>query len=302
MTKKIMNRLSKIVFSILLSVIMVTSSVVTSSITASAETITMGTVTSEAEFKEVLIDAMENRETSFTINYQGTTEDGQALVANFSTLVNEATSSSDYLRWSWTSFKALTTSGTYSNLTIPLSVSYVTTKEQEDYVSEEVSLILSHEITADMTDKEKISKIHEFIINAVSYDYTLVKRSVYNALHEGETDCQGYALLLNKMLIEVGIENRIVTGDSPGGYHAWNLVNVDGNWYHIDSTNDAVNLTANPTKYYMVTDAYLSSKGYTWDASFPDAVTTYKAGFEEEPDDVTPPIITIGNYTTLPTN
>ena len=60
-------------------------------------------------------------------------------------------------------------------------------------------------------------------------------------LKEHKGVCQGYALLALKMLRELGIETLYVVGEVNTGPHAWNLVKVDGEWYHLDTTwNDPV--------------------------------------------------------------
>ena len=51
--------------------------------------------------------------------------------------------------------------------------------------------------------------------------------------------CQGYAGLLYRLCLEMGISCRMITGTGNGGAHAWNIVALDGKYYNADSTWDA---------------------------------------------------------------
>ena len=68
--------------------------------------------------------------------------------------------------------------------------------------------------------------------------YTL-KYSAYAALINKTAVCQGYTLLLYRLLLELGIDNRIISGKVFGGDHGWNIVELDGFYYNADPTFDA---------------------------------------------------------------
>lgn len=48
--------------------------------------------------------------------------------------------------------------------------------------------------------------------------------------------CQGYAAAYSALLNAVGIPNYVVSGSVPNGSHAWNAVQLNGQWYYIDPT------------------------------------------------------------------
>lgn len=50
--------------------------------------------------------------------------------------------------------------------------------------------------------------------------------------------CQGYALSFKLCMDILGIESRVVRGTVPDGKHAWNAVQLDGEWYWVDVTWD----------------------------------------------------------------
>ena len=50
--------------------------------------------------------------------------------------------------------------------------------------------------------------------------------------------CQGYAETMKLFLDALGIENKLVYGTGGGISHVWNLLCLDGDWYHMDVTWD----------------------------------------------------------------
>ena len=177
----------------------------------------------------------------------------------------------DYLEWNMEKISYIYTK-TENLLKIDFTVNYRTTKAQEAYVDSQVNSILATIIKPDMTDDEKLSAIHGYIINHVEYDKTLTKYTAYDALYSGKAVCQGYALLMDRMLEAVGIKSIIVDGTIPEGSHAWNLVLLDGLWYHVDATNDDIN----SNKYYLKTDEYMRNQNYVWNSTlFPKSLVEY---------------------------
>ena len=64
----------------------------------------------------------------------------------------------------------------------------------------------------------------------------LLAHSAYGALMLKECVCQGYALLMYRLLLELGVDNRIITSVD----HGWNVVEVGTDqYYYCDATWDA---------------------------------------------------------------
>ena len=114
-------------------------------------------------------------------------------------------------------------------------------------------------VTEDMDDLQKAIAVHEYIVLNCEYDKerlannTIPKESysAYGVLVNRIAVCQGYALAYKYLMNEFGIECYIVTSDTMN--HAWNIVAIDGNLYHLDATwND-------PTwdKHGLVRHSYL---------------------------------------------
>lgn len=67
--------------------------------------------------------------------------------------------------------------------------------------------------------------------------------SAYGILLSGYGVCESYAKAMSRLLDAIGIPNLYVLGDTPGGFHAWNYVQMPNRkWYLVDSTwNDSTN-------------------------------------------------------------
>ena len=121
------------------------------------------------------------------------------------------------------------------------------------YVQEqEVSAKLDAELALDerASDYEKLRAVYDYVCSHVRYDkvhrkneYHHEKSTAYAALMRGTATCQGYAVLLYRMLRENGVDCRVVTGsgidESGEQLHAWNIAALDGEYYYLDATWDA---------------------------------------------------------------
>ncbi|WFQ95213.1 MAG6410 family transglutaminase-related lipoprotein [Mycoplasma feriruminatoris] len=95
---------------------------------------------------------------------------------------------------------------------------------------------------------EKITKAYEWMTKEVMYDpgyktNSLLKdQTAYSALVEKCTVCTGYAKGFKMIMDELSIPCRVMEGqsgrDAGAARHAWNLIEVDGEWYHVDPTSD----------------------------------------------------------------
>ncbi len=89
------------------------------------------------------------------------------------------------------------------------------------------------------SDLEKALYVNDYIAVNCEYDQTLQKHNAYNALVEGTTVCQGYALAFLDLMNRLGISCEVVSSKALN--HAWDLVKINDSWYHVDVTwNDPV--------------------------------------------------------------
>jgi hypothetical protein len=82
--------------------------------------------------------------------------------------------------------------------------------------------------------------LHEYLVRNIRYDVTLNQDNnhVYSALVDHLTLCQGYAQSFQLIAQRLGFAVIMVLGEADGIGHAWDIVKLDGNYYHIDVTFD----------------------------------------------------------------
>ena len=93
---------------------------------------------------------------------------------------------------------------------------------------------------------EDVKMVHDYLVDNISYDSSLSKQNIYNiygALVNRECVCEGYARAFKYLLDELNIPCVMVIGTATNSQgetenHAWNYVQLNGNWYAVDSTWD----------------------------------------------------------------
>lgn len=110
-------------------------------------------------------------------------------------------------------------------------------------INEVITPIVTKANTMDKFNAELY--IHDRICElATYYKYTDIKEvpdechGIYGCFVSGNAVCDGLSKALQITLDKVGIESVIVTGNLQNQAHAWNLVKLDGNWYHVDITSN----------------------------------------------------------------
>ena len=149
----------------------------------------------------------------------------------------------DYLRWNLSSYGCKIVynkfDGTY---TLNYDIGYNSTAQQEKLLTEKLEIIKKNLSLDGNTNYEKIKKIYGYIVNNVNYatDETGTEIfSAYGAGVDGEAVCQGYSLLMYRLLTECDVPCRIIPGTGNSANHAWNIAEADGTYYFLDSTWDS---------------------------------------------------------------
>ena len=101
---------------------------------------------------------------------------------------------------------------------------------------EEVNNIMEC-VSDEMTDVEKALAVHDYFARNYEYDYTYENSDIDEIFSEKKGVCQAYSdaytYIMQKKL---GIE--CYTLSSRNLNHAWNVIKIDGEWYHVDVTWD----------------------------------------------------------------
>ena len=150
------------------------------------------------------------------------------------------------------------------------------TNESRTLFNNWCSRIISTLINDDMEDYDKALILHDYLAKTVEYNMNAVSssnnqltsvdthaRSAYGAIVDKTAVCQGYALAYAHLLSLVGIESEFVTSDYMN--HAWNMVKIGDNFYHVDVTYDDPVNTSNEDaglvshEYFLRSDESISS-------------------------------------------
>lgn len=122
----------------------------------------------------------------------------------------------------------------------------------------------------DNTQWQNELAIHDYLVSHITYTDGIPGNSyAYNAMIDGTAVCSGYAESFKTFMDFLGIENITVSGTARGEKHIWNMVCLDGEWYHTDVTwDDPVNGREDYIEhaYFNITDNDISLD-HSWEYS-----------------------------------
>lgn len=144
--------------------------------------------------------------------------------------------------------------------------------------------VLNRYIKNDFTQYETVHAIHDYIAYNTGYDEELYlkylddPKSVSNShnsfnlagvLKDGLAVCDGISKTFNLLCGIEGIRAVRIEGEYAGGAHAWNKVEIDGEWYNVDVTLDSARIDVNGSKgqylhhgFFLVSDDDIKSSPY----------------------------------------
>jgi hypothetical protein len=87
--------------------------------------------------------------------------------------------------------------------------------------------------------------------------------TAYGALVEGFADSEGFAVAYSALCRAAGIECLVVHGEKDGQPHVWNIISLNGSYYHADATAFS---NAGLSGAFMLSDAQMAGT-YIWDTT-----------------------------------
>lgn len=125
---------------------------------------------------------------------------------------------------------------------IIFSINHLYTDGKRNNIENKVEQIIRDKIKDNMKINEKIKVIHDYIINNSKYDSNKADGKVseyssdtaYGPLFEGYAICNGYSDLMGIFLDKLNIQSIKISSEN----HVWNLLNINGEWLHLDLTWD----------------------------------------------------------------
>jgi len=145
--------------------------------------------------------------------------------------------------------------GTTHWITFPIHEghTYYQSAAREKVLTNKVKEILSSLNLNGKSDYEKVFAIYDYVCKNVKYSAAYLEGKLqqgtqayndiwtaYGALVNGEATCEGFSTAMYRLLLEAGIDNRLVAGAEFGEIgHGWNIVKLGDLYYCLDATFDS---------------------------------------------------------------
>ena len=123
-----------------------------------------------------------------------------------------------------------------------------------------------------------IKEITKWFVENVSYYIdNEFNQNAASALYFKRAQCSGYSKGFKLLMDTFNIPCVVVEGtmnNSGNISHAWNLVKLENNWYHIDITNIVPYKSAEDSPYYLVSDNAIK-KTHAWHINIPTCPNSF---------------------------
>lgn len=170
-----------------------------------------------------------------------------------------------------------------NRIRIDFTIQYRMNRNQEKWMLDEIQQVIAQTIRSEMTTLEKVVAVHDYIARTFTYDLHTAGSpyAVYTFMKEKHGVCMAYALLFEKIMEFLAIPCYYVVGKAEGesdAGHAWNMVEIDGEWYHIDVTWDDLSSKSKVHqiryRYFLVCDEDMK-KDHIWNLNdYPPCTST----------------------------
>lgn len=210
--------------------------------------------------------ALKNRQSNIEFYYRvavsSTNAQLQALVDSIMEAAfthNGKSNEGDYLRFHtyanpyWKVNGSYYPGDTYLDAKFTLEVEYSSTASQESAVTSQVSSLISS-LNPTGTNYQKLKTVYDWMCNNIRVN-GYVEDSAYNAIVNREAGQAGFATLLYRLCLEMGLKGRIIR--SADGAYLWNISNTGNLFYNMYPWHDVQTGTRNK---FLVSNATL---GYT---------------------------------------
>ncbi|MEG2420538.1 MAG: transglutaminase domain-containing protein [Oscillospiraceae bacterium] len=117
-----------------------------------------------------------------------------------------------------------------------------------DAFRRKVQYILSDVADPEKTDVENAQAVYRYFAKA-TYNENAKNAGCYGIMVSGEGICTGYAYAMRYIFDQLGIPSHLAFSKDQS--HVWNVVELDGKWYHLDATWESIRQDETPQLYYF---------------------------------------------------
>ena len=135
------------------------------------------------------------------------------------------------------------------------------------------------QITDELSDYEKTKRVFDYVLKHFDYAYEVFSGSKsllwYDlagaVMGSSKLVCGGFALVMREVLRGIGVDCVLAEGRCTGTPHSWNIVSIDGYWYHLDVSG------AGYLRWYpfLVNDAEMRTYCTEFEGYYPKADYNY---------------------------
>ncbi len=133
--------------------------------------------------------------------------------------------------------------------------------ETNGQLYQNITVYLS-KLPANATDYQIALLIHDAMIDAIDYAYDQSgapeseawAHNILGVFDGRGAVCEGFARAYQLLLNFKGVDCLLVTGESLGQGHAWNVIELDGLWYGVDVTWDDGSEETDPYAYFCLSE------------------------------------------------
>lgn len=169
-----------------------------------------------------------------------------------------------------------------SSRVIELKFSYQTPKDSLESMQRQVSPIFSAAklyVTGDAEDFRKYSQLYSFLTERFDYKIETSITPAYSLLRHGVGDSKAFSTVYAVMCQMADMDCQVISGTHLGERWYWNLIYIDGNYYHLDLLK-----CNNAGHFQVLTDDEM--QGYVWDYSAYPATPKPTPPAPSEPADI----------------
>ncbi len=229
-------------------------------------------------------EGMVNRTETVYVYYElpGTSYTAKELISIESNALDKAVehtgkgTEGDYLKWGYSGLGMQVSYGKSTGNTIGTFTyyfTYYTNGAQESQVTSKVNQINDSLGLSSKSEIDKINVVYKYVVDNVKYSSQTdnLKYSCYGAAVNNSAVCQGYSLLIYRLLNDAGVDCRLIAGTTSSGAHGWNIIKIGNLYYNVDATWDA-GKKQSEYKYYLKCDSNFN--GHTRWTEYSDAAFT----------------------------
>ena len=146
---------------------------------------------------------------------------------------------------------------------------------KDRFVYDKMVEVIDEVITDDMTDYEKEKAIYDWQVKWISYssdnlnpitDGQSETHTPYGVFRTHNAICVGNTTTFKLFMDALGIP-CVIIHSTQNGEHAWDVVQLDGEWYHVDVTFDGSYNGVPSYSYFNVPDSIKDDGSWPWDHS-----------------------------------